>query len=528
MAIQDAFKSLYRRFMTAKAMPGAIGGGMPGYAPVTDAFRRRAQPTKRQLLDSTRGFAFACIQKNAQGTAQVPIRLYARTNAEQATVNKGGRSYSLEFKDVDTKTLEYLRDESSPYVRQFVSKFANSESNNNKLKEITGNHLILDLLKNVNPWMNQYELFYLLQFELDVCGEHYWYPATNNAGGVSELWPLEAWRMKPLPSLDGTTPLVGYEYSGQRAAAKYLIDELIVFRYVSPHDPYGTGFSPIRAAFEYVELANELHAYESALVNNRARPDIMITPKDVISRGMAQRLETRITERFRRGGAGGVLVGEFGYDMRPFVYSPTDLGNVALRKSCEEITAACLDVPLSLVRVEDVNRANADAGHYQHAKLAIRPRCIQIEQKLNEKFVPLFDDKLLIAFDNPVPEDADRRRNDRTTNLAAGVTSINEERQKEGLPPIKGGEEPLVNPQLVPLSKIKDLVKMTMEAPKIPPGGGGGPSGGNPRFNKAMRVRVRSYINDRIQKAIEEERLAYQEDSDRNWPDLVGDMHHAE
>jgi len=36
---------------------------------------------------------------------------------------------------------------------------------------------------------------------------------------------------------------------------------------------------------------------------------------------------------------------------------------------------------------------------------AILPRLRRIEQKLNEKMLPLFDDKLFVAFDNPVADD---------------------------------------------------------------------------------------------------------------------------
>jgi HK97 family phage portal protein len=512
-----------------KAMPAAVGGGMSSLSPVADAFRRRAQPTRRQLLDSVRGFSYACVCLNANGVASVPLRLFRRKpDPHQAPITSklGLKLFEAKGVPADRRDVEYLREFGSPHARAFVRKFAGGDrtSGSDKLEEITDEHQILDVLKNVNPWMNQYELVFLTQFELEVTGESYWLPLKNNAGGVGEIWPLESWRMRPLPSFDGNTPLQGWEYSGQRGAVKYAIDDLIQFRFVSPHDPYASGYSPIRAAFEYVELANELHAYETAIVNNRARPDMMITPRDTISRGMAQRLERRINERFRRGGAGGILVGEYGYDVKPFVWSPTDLGNIAMRKACEDVIAADMNVPLSLLRADEINRATAEAGHYQHAKLAIRPRCVLLEQKLNERFTPLFGEDLLLAFDNPVPEDADRRRADRQSNLAGGVTSINEEREKEGLPPLPGGDEPMINPAFVPLSMFPEFARANLanagQAGGKPPGRGSEP-GQAPLAKHLRRRQLASLVDEQVRKILAEEREAYATGAESIWPDLA-------
>ena len=54
--------------------------------------------------------------------------------------------------------------------------------------------------------------------------------------------------------------------------------------------------------------------------------------------------------------------------------------------------------------------------------------------------MPLCDDRFLLAFENPVSDHHERKRADRQVNLAAGVWTINGERQKYGLPSVDGGD----------------------------------------------------------------------------------------
>jgi HK97 family phage portal protein len=421
--VLDLAKKRWLRLLS-KAAPKGLAGGLPGRYPFADAFRRRAQPGARELLDSLRGFTWACANINAQAVASVPGKLYVRTNKSESPTRWPTRP-------VAAKTLEYLRRE-SPCAAAFISKSAD-------LKEAT-DHPLLKLFKNANPWMNRFDLFRLLVMDIDgVDGAAYWYPAKDRLGVPREIWPLECWRMRPVPAMDSDRIIQSFEYMGARGTVTYEPDELIQFRHASPHDFYVTGYSASRAAFEYIALLEELIAFESAIVGNRARPDLLISPTEPISRAMAQRLEARFTDRFRRGGAGGVLVGEHDLRYTPFQFSPADLSAMEIRKECQEIIAACFQVPLSLVKVEDVNRANADAGHYQHARQAVKPRCDLIEQKINERLVPLYDERFLFAFDNPVPEDRAERRSDRQVNMGGVPThTINHERAQDGLPPLVG------------------------------------------------------------------------------------------
>jgi len=101
----------------------------------------------------------------------------------------------------------------------------------------------------------------------------------------------------------------------------------------------------------------------------------------------------------------------------------------------------------------------------QYAKFTISPRCLKVDTKLCEKLCPQFDDKLFLAFDDPVPENREELRVDREVNLSTGMTTINEERAKIGLEPTEWGDQPFIPSNMIPLSEmVSDPEKVIQNA----------------------------------------------------------------
>jgi SPP1 gp7 family putative phage head morphogenesis protein len=122
------------------------------------------------------------------------------------------------------------------------------------------------------------------------------------------------------------------------------------------------------------------------------------------------------------------------------------------RKSTREEIAAIFGVPQSLLTTESVNRANAETGEYSYMKNTILPRTRRAEQKINEKLLPMYDERLFCAFDNPVPEDKEHRLKEVEMHLKTGYSSPNLERQIDGLDEVEWGNEPLLPMNIRPLS----------------------------------------------------------------------------
>jgi hypothetical protein len=94
-----------------------------------------------------------------------------------------------------------------------------------------------------------------------------------------------------------------------------------------------------------------------------------------------------------------------------------------------------------------------DAALLQHARQAVLPLCRHLEESINSNLVPRFDDRLVFAFDNPVPADEALERENIKVFVGIGLMARNEARAKLGLPPVDGGDVLLVPSSVVPLDR---------------------------------------------------------------------------
>jgi SPP1 gp7 family putative phage head morphogenesis protein len=101
--------------------------------------------------------------------------------------------------------------------------------------------------------------------------------------------------------------------------------------------------------------------------------------------------------------------------------------------------------------VEDVNRANAEANEYVYQNGTILPKLKLIEEKLNEKMMPIYDVGIVCEFDNPVPQDKDFRLREQTEHIRSGYSSIDDVRQEDGRDPY---DTPETSMPLIPFSVI--------------------------------------------------------------------------
>jgi len=113
------------------------------------------------------------------------------------------------------------------------------------------------------------------------------------------------------------------------------------------------------------------------------------------------------------------------------------------------------DIPPGAVTSKGVNLANAKVADYRHSKNGILPRCSRFEDKLNEKFLPLYADNVFCAFDNPVPEDRLLLMKEQDTNVRNGTLTRDEARAEQGKEPMGGlAGELLVDNRLVPINSL--------------------------------------------------------------------------
>lgn len=403
-----------------------------------DEYHRMPEPTKRALLEQYKQTVYTCAMMNAVGVASQTLRLYATTGPGETSVK---RFSTRKLKQSERKEL--LHTNPQLYKMAHVRKAL-------EIEEIT-QHPAIDLLDNPNEYFDGFTMIEMTDLLGEITGVGYWQLIRGLMDRPTQLWLLPTQLVTPIKHADG---YVSYYSVNSTQSIRVEVKDMIPFSFPNLVDPYSPeGVSPLRAYFETAKLTSKLMAYNHSLMDNRARPEVLLLPKDQIGDAEADRLEKKFMRKFRRGGAGGAMVMDSAMKAELLQYSNRDLEMLALCGATKEDICNAYDVPFSMVNIKDSNRATSEAGHYQHARNAIWPRCRRMESKLNKFLAPMFDERLFFAFDCPVPSDIQNKMAVREKNLALGVTVINEERADDGLPPVDWGDRPILPMNMMPLTE---------------------------------------------------------------------------
>src|SRR5205085_1825870 len=113
----------------------------------------------------------------------------------------------------------------------------------------------------------------------------------------------------------------------------YSPDQVIHFRFPDPRDPYCSGMSPLRAAYEQIALVSQYTAMKRAVYDNTGIPSVVLTPEEIVGSDEKERLEQEWAQKFRRGGMGKALVTESNFKLQVLSHSMGDLAALAEAKA---------------------------------------------------------------------------------------------------------------------------------------------------------------------------------------------------
>ena len=360
-------------------------------------------------------WAYACAWKNATSVAKVKLCLYKR-NKQQVGEEKLEKIYT---------------------------------------------HPIIDLLSQVNPFSNAFELRTYTQLFLEITGNAYWWVPRDAFGKPYMIWNIPANWIRIVPSK--TKFIEGYIMTVPGKGEKVPFDEreIIQFKFPSPLNLY-YGSGPLIAAAYSLDLNKQIKDWALNYFMNNASPSGVLQSKHSMNEDEYSRLRDAWNKKHRgTSNAGKIAILEGGLEYIQVGSNIRDARFELVTREMRDEILAIFGVPASkLGLVEDVNRANADANDYTYQKETIFPRLILIEEKLNEKMLPMYldgQDDLLLRFENPVPDDNEFRLKERQINIQTGLTTIDEEREKEGLEPFNLPEtsNPLIPFNLVPAGSPK-------------------------------------------------------------------------
>lgn len=412
------------RWLSRKAAPPALLGGPWSGADFVDSFRRQRPPSPHDLLAELKNTAFACATINAGMCAAYQPRLYVCTYADQPAPKCGTRPITLR------------------HEKNLREKAGFRAGRAERIEEVF-DHPLLTLLQQVNPVHNQFDLWELTTLYQEVHGSAFWYLHFDALGAPDEIWILPSQNVTAIRRPDSPRIVDAYEYRGGGPAQLFAPEEIIHFRYPDPRDPYSAGLSPLRAAWENAALASDYLAFKKAKFENRAIPDAVLSPTEVIGEEERDRLEAQWHNKFQKGGAGRVVVADAGMNVQLLNASIGDLAALAEQGATKEDIANCFHCPIAFLTAQ-TNLANLQASERLHLSKAIVPRLRRRDEKLNEQLVPLFDPsgRLFLMSDAPDVANPDAELEQTTRDLKLGIVTINEVRGERGLAPVSWGDVP--------------------------------------------------------------------------------------
>lgn len=407
-----------------------------------------------------------------------------------------------------------LMDVSNTWVYGCISKIAEAiGASHLRLYRVKGterqeweeldDHPLLRLLNMPNSYMPRFELFQVWSMHDDLTGNAYWLldGMKRETSVPTAIYPLNPSFIKPkvttLPEI-----VTGYLYTNGVQTREFKPFEVLHFRRPSAKNPY-LGFGPTEAVADSIDADNWAREWMRKFFQNSGRPGLVLETTYTDERKMKL---LRDTFEDRYGGtnkAHKTAVLPEGVKIASTGFSQKDMDFVELRRFSRDEILASFGVPavvLGLGLGETINRASAETLEYVFLKHTIKPKLMRFVTFLNEFFVPLFGEDLVLEFDDPVPENVELMLKEHTAALGSQpYKSINEVRREEGLPPIDGGDNVMGSSIQVPIG----TVPQEKRAPKH------GAKGAKPpkRTTKADKInQASSEIAERLAKALVKQR----------------------
>lgn len=380
------------------------------------------------LLQQYKNWVYVGVFKNAVCVAKYPLKLYARKKNKNTKI-------IAKHKFVDDSFYKFM--ENSAHLRKFTI-------DSDAVVEIT-EHPVIDLLNAVNPQMNRFDLFSKTEMFLDLTGNTYWYLVLNAMGLPEQIWPISPVHMKVNVAENSKSGefITGYTFTNGVQKILFKKEEIIHFTFPSPFSNiYGMG--AIAAGQDSIKFDHQSRNYENVLLDNQCRPDVILETEQKLSDADHKSLLGRIRNAYSgKKGLGKWLLLDKGLKAQPLNLPTREMGFLQGRKASKEEIASILGIPVSKLTTEDVNLANAYIGSVQYITDTIAPRLTMIEEKLNEKLLPMYDENLFVTYGDVIPQDREFRLRELETHLTTKYSSINEERKKDGLDDVEWGKEPV-------------------------------------------------------------------------------------
>lgn len=274
-------------------------------------------------------------------------------------------------------------------------------SDQGQLQEIE-DHPLIELLGRANPWMTWLNARKLTQTYLEIKGEAFWILERNGIGAPVEFWPVPPTWITRTPTEED--PSFEMTLRGQRSDLP--AEDVIWFRDLDPANPFGRGIGLGESLGDELETDEYASKMLKTFFQNRGKPDMLVAVKGAKVEEL-RRAKQKFEEQHRGFSrafrsfwhSGDVTVHEL-------QSSFNEMELAKLRTWERDIVVNVFGVPPEILGIlANSNRATVTEARRIFASEVLIPRLEFMRAEMQAKLVPMFDDRILLDYESPEPDD---------------------------------------------------------------------------------------------------------------------------
>lgn len=309
--------------------------------------------------------------------------------------------------------------------------------------------LLRPVLRKPNHFQTRIEFIKMWVFSLLLNGNTYVLKERDEDGRIVALYILDPCRVTPLVAPDGSIfyQLASDNLTGIEQQVVAPASEIIHDRINTLFHPL-IGLSPIYACGVAAMQGAAIIDNSAKFFENMSRPSGVLVAPGAISPETALALKTKWDENFKGGNIGKVAVLGDGLKYEAMAINAEDSQLIEQLKLSGETICATFHVPaykLGLGQMPTVN--NVAALNQQYYDQALQPITENMELRLEDGLELLFpfevwmDESVLLRMDPAT------RLKSHSDSINGGFLAPNEARRDENLPPVPGGDSPMMQQQ---------------------------------------------------------------------------------
>ncbi len=323
-------------------------------------------------------------------------------------------------------------------------------------KDVARNHPLYRILHDQpNPYMTAFTFWECIQAHLASWGNAFSLIDRDGAGRVAALWLIRPDRVWVRELTDGG---VVYDVTDRNGRMRtYLYDEVL---HVAGMGFDGLrGYSVVRVAAETIGQGMAAAEYAGSFFANDATPGGYLEHPGKLSLEAQQRLIESWEKRFSGSSKSHrIAVAEEGMKFNPISVNPEDAQLMETRKFNRSEIAGIFRVPPHMIGdLEHATFSNVEHQSIDFVKFSLSPWLKRIEQAATVKLLtPSERERYFVEFqvDGLLRGDSKSRNESHALAIRNGVKSINEVRREENLPPIEGGDKHYLQMQMTAVDDV--------------------------------------------------------------------------